>query len=1128
MLQLITGRSGSGKTQALYDDMRQVLTADEAAQVVLLVPEQASFENERRLLKDFGAQLSQRVQVLSFTRLANTVFREIGGVCAKRMDATVSLLLMSQALLEVSDHLQLFRGHTESTEYLEALLGMLAECKQCGISTTALTETAATLPSGVLRTKAEELALIFEAYEALVAGAQLIDPLDELTVLANRFSESHGFDGVYVFVDGFKGFTGQEFSVLEQLMTRAARLTVTLCTDRLPEAAQPDLDRFFTANHTGARLRQAAFSRHIPVAKPRHLSCNHRTPSEPLQALEEGIYTPSPRVYEGEAEAVCVVPCADAAQECAFAARTVRRLLRENGGYCRNFTVVTRQLSTYAGLLETAFEREGLPYHIDRRESILTQPLITLLESALAAVTNGFNSADILRLCKTGLAGYAAYSVSQLENYIFIWNITGKGWQQPFEHHPDGPGETVTAKSESRLAYLNVLRRRIARPLAQLQTRLSGKITGRDFAAALWQLLTELRVPRMVRLQAARLTACGEMALAEYQARMWDHTVELLNTFATALPDCHITASRFAQLFHLAVASADLGVIPQALDGVAIGAAHHIRYTHPKTVIILGANEGVFPANPASGGMLTDKERRRLMEAGLPMADDMDHQSAEERYYAYAAVAAPSQRLIVTYANRCGKDTLFPSTLIGEIERILPGHATAEAVDPAAGDTEAAADAFSRMADSWQEDSVAAATLREVFSADEAYAVKIEAATHTADTFALTDTALAKQLFGTKMQLSPSQVERYHNCRFSYFCQYGIRLRPRKAATFDTAKAGTLAHHVMQELLPIYAAEEWKGCTRARVYADTARAVKAYVETNLGGLEDSRFYDLMRQAARLSGELLWRVIREFQNSRFVPVDFELPIGKKEDNPVYIEPWVLTAPDGTTVQVRGTVDRVDILKHGDTTYVRVVDYKTYKKSFRLSDIVEGLDLQLLIYLFSLCENGGSRYGNVTPAGVLYLPAALPEISVERDASPEQVELQQLKTMCMNGLLLDDPQVLEAMEADLNGIFIPASRTKKGEFSTRSSLATLAQFGRIQKKIEALLLQMAETLHRGDVAAVPAGGDADGCFFCEYRDICGHEETDPIREIADRDLKTVLTELDAEYPEDAPEKEAEAHG
>lgn len=124
-----------------------------------------------------------------------------------------------------------------------------------------------------------------------------------------------------------------------------------------------------------------------------------------------------------------------------------------------------------------------------------------------------------------------------------------------------------------------------------------------------------------------------------------------------------------------------------------------------------------------------------------------------------------------------------------------------------------------------------------------------------------------------------------------------------------------------------------------------------------------------------------------------------------------------------------MDRVDLYRTGEADYVRVVDYKTGQREFRLSEVLEGINLQMLIYLLSLWQNGEERYGRVTPAGVLYLPAKLPVVRLSRDADAAALEREQLLTMKMNGLILDDPEIVQAMEADAAGLFIPARLDKK---------------------------------------------------------------------------------------------------
>ena len=73
-------------------------------------------------------------------------------------------------------------------------------------------------------------------------------------------------------------------------------------------------------------------------------------------------------------------------------------------------------------------------------------------------------------------------------------------------------------------------------------------------------------------------------------------------------------------------------------------------------------------------------------------------------------------------------------------------------------------------------------------------------------------------------------------------------------------------------------------------------------------------------------------------------------------------------------MEGKIDRVDLFREDGQLYVRVIDYKTGKKEFRLSDLLCGLNMQMLLYLAALAENGEERYGApLLPAGVLYMPS-----------------------------------------------------------------------------------------------------------------------------------------------------------
>ena len=231
MLQLVLGRAGSGKTRWVYDRIEELARRPEGPRtgpIVLLVPEQFSFESERLLLGRLGARLATEVLVLSFTRLAETVFRETGGPSGARLDDGARALLMNRALDTVADQLKLYRRQAADADTVSSLLSLLAECRQGGVTPHMLEEAAASLPAGTLRDKAGELALILGAYDALTAAAYS-DPLDDLDHLAARLPESRLLSGAAVFVDGFKGFTAQETAVLAGVLRQAEEVAVTLC-----------------------------------------------------------------------------------------------------------------------------------------------------------------------------------------------------------------------------------------------------------------------------------------------------------------------------------------------------------------------------------------------------------------------------------------------------------------------------------------------------------------------------------------------------------------------------------------------------------------------------------------------------------------------------------------------------------------------------------------------------------------------------------------------------------------------------------------------------------------------------------------------------------------------------------
>lgn len=1111
VLNLYIGRAGTGKTTRIHEELSALAESRPAVLPILLVPEQASFETERALLLRMGAEKAAYVRVLSFTRLAETVAREVGGLAGKRLDDAARTLLIGQALETVADHLQLYRRQIGSGAFTDTLCRLLSECRQCAVSPAALGRAGEQSGNVLLSRKVRELSLILEAYDALQKSGY-IDPLENLDLLARQLPRSSIVRGAAVYADGFKGFTPQEMAVLKAMMPQAASVTVALCTPALHE--ENGFSLFSPVIRTAERLLRMANEAGVRCAAPRRFTENHRAAVPALRQLEAEAFSPLP-VPTTETQGVTLMPCADIYAECAAVARELRRQLGETGRRARELAVVMRQPESYRGALTAALRREGIPFYWDARADITAEPLSVLLLTAVQIAAEGYRTDRLLTLMKTGLCGFSVHSAALLENYAALWNIRGEQWDRPWTMNPAGLTVRADEETDRRLWYLNLLRGRLIKPLKRLRGVLREPASGETLAKALWTYLVEVRAGLQFGLRLRQLQQIGEWESADRQSQLWDSWMSLLDTLATAAGAMRIGGRRLYELLRQMAAVTDIATLPAGLDSVQVGAVDRVRLGSPRAVFILGANEGVFPAYPPSDGLFTDRERQELIALGLPMAEPADGQAMEERFFAYTALSAPSEELHISWV--CGNsagEAQSPSALVSTVHQILPG-LTETSARPDVMSIRSAGEALEVVALQYRHPTVETVTLEEALRRlpERREALRQIEEASAARPAAFRDPEKAKALFGRDMRLSPSQVDAFYRCRFSYFCRYGMKVIPPRPAALGKAEFGTLAHALMQQALPAYVAEGIGTVTRERVGADSREILTRYVETEMGGAEDKgvRFAELMERLIGTAAEFLWHVVEELRQSRFVPVDYELPIGMGGEDQLPAE--VLTLPDGSRIRVRGVVDRVDVFHRDGQAYVRVVDYKTGDKKFRLSEVVEGLDLQMLIYLFTIWQNGGPRYGSVTPAGVLYLPAALPVISAERGTAPEELHRKKMRTMRMDGLVLDDPEIIRAMEADAGGVFIPAKLTTQGKIDSRTSaVASLGQLGRLKKRTEALLLSMAETLHRGDIAAVPVTGEQNPCVYCRYRSVCRHEADDPVRFLFQRSPDEVWSELE----------------
>lgn len=1092
MLHFIFAGVSGGKTTEIMKRIKAD-AENEGNKTTLIVPEQFSFTCQKNILACIGPEKKTRVDVDSFTSLGERLIGKPALHERRRLSKSSAAVLMSMTLSELKGNLKLYGKHAEHRSTINSFLALSSEFKQNGVTTDRLKDAIATMEEGLLKTKLTDIAAVLSAYEQKLEGSYF-NPDDLLTEVLYSAELDAYFNGRNVYIDSFRGFTAQEYEVISHILTVSKDVYISLCT-KDDNDCNDITDLFAKTKNTASRIKAIAEKNNIAIdyiELPKFTQYSYPE----LAHLEKYIYAPVSKIFDGECNHIRLYSAPDIYAECEFVAACIKKLIKTNNYRCRDIAVIARDMTTYEGPLHSALKKYGIDIYEDYRKSADVSPIINIVSAAISAVAKNFDSDSVMRYLKTGLTGIDELDIARVENYCYMWKISGNKWLNDWDMSTEGFNELdekQKQKSEEYLKKLNITREKIVTPLSKLKKALKGGVEGERAVSALWDFIDDTKLSESLKKMAKQLNNNGEIGAALELERMWKLLVDMLDEMHTLLSNEKITAEKLSNIFELMLSVQTVGNIPQGLDEVVIGSADRIRISAPKAAFIIGANEDVFPPAVTTSSSLTLKDRAKMEEMGISLSATGEWKLADEKIIAYSSVCCPKNILTVTCSkSSAGGDELAPCEFYNKIKFLFPTVKEYTALDLREMFlVEGVQPAFEQLAKS--EPGTFKESLNEYFGSKEEYAGKLAALGRARGNrnYAIKNTETAKKLFGSRMMISPSRIETYYSCPFEYFCRYGIKANPRKRAELDSSQTGNINHHVLEKLISGYGRDKLLNMSEEELKKAVNDIMDEYLKNVLGSPEDERFnylYDILRGSLF---EIALRLINEFEQSDFIPVAFELPIGENEE----IKPYI---PEGSSgnIEIIGRIDRVDIAKDSGTTYLRVIDYKKKQKKFWLGDVMYGINMQMLIYLFTLWKNGNKKFGdNITPAGILYYNATTPIVSADSGDNEEKIAKERVESQLMTGLIVGDEKIVRLMEHDAQKQFVPAAVDKDGKL--KGNIINIKALEKLKKKADSLIIQMADCLQSGKIEAVPAyaEGSTAPCKYCDYKKVCGYEEGIP---------------------------------
>ncbi|MBQ9941194.1 MAG: PD-(D/E)XK nuclease family protein [Clostridia bacterium] len=1082
MLNIICGKSGSGKTELIYRNIKSDI--ENGKKVYLIVPEQQSVITEKQIVSLCSNKCNMYLEVLNFTRLCNRVFREYGGMSQKYIDNGGKILILDTVLEELGDSLERYSDKS-GTEFLSRLMAQLENIERRGaigdLNRLLLSDDNCGFDD-ILKGKLRDLSLIYLSYKNKL-HENYSDPADDIQRLCETLDEFSFFENTNVYIDGFYEFCAGEYNVIRRIINQADNVYVSLI-----RGFDVRDESFIIGDTTFNKLKQMSPECHV-------IKCENdfRTRTEALKYLKEFLFDDFAS-SSCQTDGVEITECRNIYEECAATAHKISQIIKSEKIHYSDISVAVRNPDKYRGIIDMYFEKYNIPFLFSSREDITLKPLFSFVFACLECICDSFSKESVQKYLKSGFSCLSSEEIYLLESYIITHNIKGKStWEKTWTVNPEGYGVAFTDKLKRTLEKINELRERVFEPLCQMSESMKRQNV-RERCTALYEFLSRREILDTINSRCEKLRQKGDYASADQNITVWNILMNCLDQMVIIMGERKVSTQKFCEILKLLCSNYSSAIIPSAIDQVNIGEAGHMRCNNVKHTFILGLCENEFPGVCDGGALLTEKEVRIINEAGIDAGETGEFASCRERMFFYIEASRPSECLHLLYnkTDMSGSERTESSFLL-RVKSLLPG------VKMYCFDLNKAfpvnkEEAFDYLLDNYGKCPEKFEQLYSYFKNHPDYKNKLlylESASENLNT----PKKLSPGFFRDKnIYMSQSSFEKYINCPYSYYVSNLLGAKPEKSVKIDYSIVGTFVHGILERFMN-RTGDAIKTASDEQIRIIAEEITEEYIKENLPEYdsETPRFKYLIRRISRIAVLSVLSLADEMRNSEFVPIMFEERIGNGA-----ISQYEIPLEDGSKLIFKGIVDRVDLYKSADgKEYVKVVDYKTGRSAgvFSLKEVLNGFKLQMLIYLFAI-KNGGLNLNGenhkVIPAGLLYIPAVRPSLKSDLLTDKNDFSEEIRNSFRRSGIVLDDKEILCAMEKNPGSVYLPLKTNRDGTFSS-DGLATLEQFGILEKYIKELTSYNVNMLKKGNISVNPFTIGKKSCEFCDCLPVCRFDGT-----------------------------------
>ena len=1084
-LQIIYGRAGTGKSEYCYREIAKKIR--EKNKILIITPEQFSFTAEKKLMEVIDTQAVLNAEVVTFSRMAYRVINEIGGSTVTNLSKCGKAMLIYSILNQNKQNLK-FLGKTD--ENVDMAETAITEFKKHGIKPEQLKEQIEKQDDIYLKNKLQDMYTIYSNFEQQISG-KYIDETDILTILAENIDKTNMFKDNIVYIDEFAGFTSQEYEIIKKFIQIAKQVTITICTNELEKPKNADTDVFYSNQITVDKILEIAKKSEAKIKKIK-LEETYRFKTPELKYLEQNLYENNFKKYEKNVQNIKLFLAKNPYSEIEEVAKQILKFVRDENLRYKDISIITKNIENYSSLARAIFEKYEIPIFIDENRDLNQNIIIQYVLAILEIFNKNWTYDAVFNYIKTGFSGIDEDDIFKLEKYCLKWGIKQNKWKKEFTY---GKSE---AKDVAEIERLEQIRKELVEPLIRLKKRMDENKTAENISKQLYQFLIEQNINEKIAQKINELKQLGKIDLANEYISSIQTIIEILDEIVLVFKDDKITLDKYAQILKVGFKNSSLTKIPGTQDQVIMGDVERSRSHKVKVIFIIGLNDGIFPSVHKDEGFLNDSDREILKENGIELAKGTIDKLYEDNFNIYKAFTTAEEKLYLLYSSSDMQGKAFrPSMLVTKIKKMYPQlkeeSDIIERKSEILNKKTTYEELINNISKLKEQDNIEKIWyyIYDYYKKDTEWQEKLKQ-TLKGLKYTNIPEKIEKEnidkLYGNTLTTSISKLERYRSCPFSYYLQYGLKIKPQEELKMQTLNTGTFIHEVIDEFFEDVKSEqiELEDITDEelseiidKIIDEKLEQAKNYIFTST-----AKYRALVARLKRIIKKALKYILETIVQSRFTVLGTELEFGEKGK----YKPIRLTLDDGKKIEIIGKKDRIDTAQGEDGKYLRIIDYKSSVKNIDLNEVYAGLQIQLLTYLDAVC-----REEDLMPAGILYFSMLEQIIKADRRMEQEEIEEKIRANFRMKGLILADVKVVKLHDKNLEkgaSNLVPAYIDKEGNLSDKkTSGVTAEQFQDLQKYMYIVIKQISKEILGGNIDLKPFYKDKKTpCKYCDYKSIC----------------------------------------